>query len=368
MWHQVFATVALLLLALGLVVRPQSVRGCAAAHPPNVRVDIAQESAIIIWDAAHKVQHFIRRAAFETEAENFGFLVPTPTKPELAEAEDASFSVLEKLTEPKVETRRRFAFFSSFTCSKSARKEGSVDRAVRVLESKRVGRYDAAVLEATAPDALADWLKENGYVSNRELTDWLTPYVTAKWKITAFKIAKEDKQTADIATSAVRMTFKTDRPFFPYREPEDQRSPGRGTSPRLLRVYLLAASRMKGAMDAAASTWPGKVMWAGQLSRGQISGLLEKVKLAGKVPGESLWLTEFEDRSSPRPGIEDVFFFPSEDRSAVSRPTLIHHTTTDLGGLVCAAVVILPLVLWRILRFRRSPAPGDGGAKAWGIR
>src|SRR5579862_6019086 len=73
------------------------VDACGIASRKGIRVAIADESAIIIWDEAARTQHFIRRASFQTAGEDFGFLVPTPTQPELAEASDASFKELEQL-------------------------------------------------------------------------------------------------------------------------------------------------------------------------------------------------------------------------------------------------------------------------------
>ena len=46
---------------------------------------IAEESAVIVWEGATRTEHFVRRATFATTAADFGFLVPTPSKPELAE-------------------------------------------------------------------------------------------------------------------------------------------------------------------------------------------------------------------------------------------------------------------------------------------
>jgi hypothetical protein len=45
-----------------------------AAAPPGAAVHLDEESAIAIWDAASKTQHFIRRAAFRTQAKDFGGL------------------------------------------------------------------------------------------------------------------------------------------------------------------------------------------------------------------------------------------------------------------------------------------------------
>ena len=84
------------------------VRACAIAWPRGEQVGIATESALIIWDEKSKTQHFIRRASFETELPYFGFLVPTPTKPDLAEAPDELFRRLEDWT--KAETKTKIVF------------------------------------------------------------------------------------------------------------------------------------------------------------------------------------------------------------------------------------------------------------------
>jgi hypothetical protein len=42
--------------------------GCAPVMGKGQRVDVASETALIVWDAKEKKQHFIRRASFQTEA------------------------------------------------------------------------------------------------------------------------------------------------------------------------------------------------------------------------------------------------------------------------------------------------------------
>jgi hypothetical protein len=84
-------------LGLGLV---GAAGACATAARPNVLVPVAEESAIIVWDAGSKIQHFIRRATFAADTPDFGFLVPTPSQPTLAESKDEAFSFQEKLIAP----------------------------------------------------------------------------------------------------------------------------------------------------------------------------------------------------------------------------------------------------------------------------
>ena len=88
-------------LALALS-HPEPVRACAPAPPAGVDVTILAEEALIIWDEVAKRQHFIRRADFQTDADALGFIVPTPSMPELAEAEAALFRAPDWLTRPRV--------------------------------------------------------------------------------------------------------------------------------------------------------------------------------------------------------------------------------------------------------------------------
>src|SRR5262249_34877676 len=91
---------AAVLASLAASARPAS--ACATAPPYAVRVQIAEESAIIVWDEQQKREHFIRRASFHTTGKDFGFLVPTPDKPELAEVPDHVFDQLDLATRPDV--------------------------------------------------------------------------------------------------------------------------------------------------------------------------------------------------------------------------------------------------------------------------
>ena len=74
---------------------------CCPAPPSGKPVVNADQTVIIIWDAASKTEHFIRQASFKSEADDFGFLVPTPSEPELMESGNEGFPYLAKLNYPK---------------------------------------------------------------------------------------------------------------------------------------------------------------------------------------------------------------------------------------------------------------------------
>src|SRR5262245_64896641 len=86
---------------------PNPAPACAVAPPRDGHVSIFDESAIIVWDAATKTEHFIRRAAFQATVKDFGFIVPTPSKPTLTEVDDQAFAEFARITPPKTVTRPR---------------------------------------------------------------------------------------------------------------------------------------------------------------------------------------------------------------------------------------------------------------------
>src|SRR4051812_31640943 len=158
---------------VGLLVTPEPrpALGCAPVPKRGEFAEVASETAVIIWDAQTRTQHFIRSASFSSTSANFGFLVPTPTKPELAEATDETFQQLAVLTAPR-ESRERRA--KSYGCGGAD--PGGPASGVRVLDRKRVGAYDTAVLRADDPVELRRWLADNGYDARPELEGWLAEY------------------------------------------------------------------------------------------------------------------------------------------------------------------------------------------------
>jgi LPXTG-motif cell wall-anchored protein len=145
------------------------------------------------------------------------------------------------------------------------------------------------------------------------------------------------------------MSFQTEKPFFPYREPASQRAAGKGAS-RLLRVYFIADARFDGAIGKDAY-WPGKPVWSDQIETAQLAKLLSLAKLPPMAGGGGRWLTEFEDQSSPRPGTDEVFFARVRDQSPLARPagpiSSTSNTFTFIAAGIFALVIVVALVLYK---------------------
>lgn len=179
-----------LLLAAAIaavVLRSTPISACCPAPPSGKPVVNADQTVILIWDAATKTQHFIRRASFRSEADDFGFLVPTPARPELEESGNEAFPYLQKLTEPERIKRTRPSEGMNCGCGCASPTKDTATKSaganVTVLETKRVAGFNATVLQAGSADALVRWLKDHGYAFSPEVEAWAKPYVEAGWKI-----------------------------------------------------------------------------------------------------------------------------------------------------------------------------------------
>ncbi len=301
---------------------PPAARACCPAWRAGAMVRIADQRILVAWDPATGIEHFVREARFSggaAKADDFGFLVPSPTVPEIAEADGGVFDALAETSRPKiveVTTLRTHwsllgALFLSSRVTPASRTTDMAPMApraaVEVVKTARVAGYEAAVLRADDPELLGKWLADNGYQSRPELVEWSRPYVDAGWMITAFKYVGSAERV-DVA--AVRMSFVTEAPLFPYRVPTDQIAPeGRG---HMLRAFVVGPGRAAGTLgtgDAARPWSRARVAYSRPLSADGGSAAI----LAGALPAgaaaahDDAWLTTFEDDSWPS-GTDDLTF------------------------------------------------------------
>jgi hypothetical protein len=305
------------------------------------------------------MEDFIRHASFESHADDFGFLVPTPNPPRLSQDDSYIFRALGRGTyHPHFVHRPVYGlkFFLLFGPTFAGRTAGTAALSpapVSVLYSQQVAGYVAVVLHADNTAALLSWLKTHGYDARPALTDWLQPYIARHWTITAFKIAKSDAQQSGISSAVVQMSFHTDHPFYPYREPSDQRSGNQGQTTRLLRIYLLSNARMDGSLDGVATPWPGRTRWAEPIAPQDTDVL--RLLPSDDLP-QSLWLTTFEDTSSPRPGVADLSFTPAAQQTPL-QPTVIWPDDRRFGvpiELILIGLIIAGVRIRRRLNQRRQ--------------
>lgn len=231
-------------LALGLIAVTATAWPCAYLVR-NGNIEPASENVVILWDHIKKRQHFVRDTVFSTNASEIAYIIPLPSQPELAEADPDLFSAVDlawKSAQRKWEARSAAAGESV----------ASSPPGVEILEEKTVAGYDATVLKAKDPASLRAWLAKNEFPLPAALTQWAEPYTKGDFVFVALKLAKGSvaTRTAEdvmggrgnrgpaFRTGALRMSFDTNQPYYPYREPAAQTP----RSPREWRVMFVSTT------------------------------------------------------------------------------------------------------------------------------
>ena len=345
-------------LATLVVLAPASrARACCPAFPPapDTTVKIAEQEILVAWNPATRTEHFVRRASFAAEVAGFGFLVPTPSEPQLSEVETAVFDRLREEIEPRVVHQTRTHYRPTFMCLPPpsaalhpTAATGGPPTMVEVLQQTRVAGYDAAVLKADDAAALAAWLEKNGYDARPALRAWIEPYVAQKWIVTAFKFVAAQ---GSVATGSVRMSFQTERPLFPYRTPTDQRGGG-----NILRVFLVGQGRGAGALGTAGSPWKGEVKYSTATPSQGLPTLLGQAVPAVDIPAGA-WLTAFEDPTWP--GGEEDLWFSADPRGEELIPTITVWDEREVPIPLEPVVLVLGVVALVLVLRRGSRRARD---------
>ena len=118
---------------------------CSGVGPPGKPVVFGDQTNIVIWDEAHHTEHFIRNASFKSGAADFGFIAPTPNKPQLKKASNRAFYTLAALAPVRLYARAFGGGMAGSARAKSAE--------VQVIQEADVAGYHATTLKC--PDAHA---------------------------------------------------------------------------------------------------------------------------------------------------------------------------------------------------------------------
>jgi MYXO-CTERM domain-containing protein len=299
--------VSALLAAESLGERPASacaIMPASMSDPPSM----ATERVLIVYDQPREFEHFIREVRFQRVKARFAFLVPTPTRPEIAKVDEQPFDWLADTfpftPPPEPESRGLF--------SGESKSVAAAPPPVEVLEVKRVGSFTAFVLSATDGKALDQWLKDNDISRPGNAVPWLQHFVDLKFYFTAFRyeLPSADGGNADTMMSeTVRLSFQSPEAYYPYLEPAQ----GAVEPPaRDLRVWTISQTKL---VPVAQRSVPGRpVRWGSAWTAGHTYDMGQP-KLAGLFPGmpailpsadSELQIQTFEDNKSSRDGWGDV--------------------------------------------------------------
>ncbi len=294
--------------------------GCIAVGPVSELV-AGKEVALIVWDPAAKVEHFIRSAEFDTSVKSFGFIVPTPSVPKVEVVGSKFFTRLAKYTD-------------RVTPAPTSNREGVKAASVEVVQRVQVGGYDSATLKGDNTKALDAWFGDHGFKRDQRFSEWAKPYVDRGWYFTAFRLLSDDG-TAKL--EPIHLTFDTLEPFFPYREPPD---PVHAGSRRDFDLYFLSAKAYKPVISR--KPWEVEA-----ITIPEINGVQRYLETDLRLPAGTLdgyHGAFYMDHSQSRNGKDDIVFI-QEPESAQQVP---RNSAFVLAGILVA--LALSFVGYRVFR------------------
>jgi hypothetical protein len=313
-------------LSLGLAgIEAREAEACGAFFRPQAMKrapSLSFERVLIIHDPATETQHFVREVAFKGGQETFGFVVPTPSRPEVFKVKTSPFDKLEAVF-PFAPPRQRGMDGSKGGPPGAG---GGAPPKVVILDIKRIGSFVAFVLKATDASALDKWLKDNKLGSTPENDKWLAEYVARDFYYVAFRYepTKDASVDGSLKAETVRISFKTPVPFYPYREPTHP-ADVEGAKQRAVALWLVSPQALA---PVAMTKEGGKDVWVNPFAEGwrrdQIPGSLIANTLSDddkKLVDEkkTYFVQPLEDQKTKRTDYGDVVFLPEEGVPAASR-------------------------------------------------
>lgn len=191
---------------------------CSLQQP----VDQAAERILFTKEGDEMVTHV--QIQYTGPSENFSWILPVPSVPELGVGSDILFQNLRNTTRPQFsinvttegECRSRGNIFfgpvpTSADVAQSVRAESA---SVEILSQENVGPFETVVLQGDDPATVKQWLIDNGYDVPPDVDPLLTPYIENKMPLLALKLQK-GRNDGDL--QPITMRYKAEQPMIPIQ-------------------------------------------------------------------------------------------------------------------------------------------------------
>jgi len=197
---------------LALLALSQPASACGGFFCSNDPIDQSAERILFAHDEeANEVEAHVQ-IFYSGSAEDFAWVVPTPSVPELFTSSDEVFTLLDDITRPRFVLAYEevqscdddrywydYALSASTTSSSPAPENGGV----QVVAEEQVGPYDTVTLRARSSDELLTWLQDNDFDLPDDLSPVLDPYVAEESYFVAMRL-QNDKSSGDIQPLGMR--------------------------------------------------------------------------------------------------------------------------------------------------------------------
>ncbi|GGO44846.1 hypothetical protein GCM10012287_11340 [Streptomyces daqingensis] len=358
--------VVVMLLAAQLVALawPAYACGCGgmiARDPSRIAVD--HEASAVSWDG--RTERILMSLDVSGDAEEAAWIMPVPNRADVRLGSSRLFLELARLAAPEHRDRHYFWPRSGdwpYDDVDGAYAPGGGARGggVDVVGRERLGPFDVASLKATDPDALKDWLDDNGFALPKRLHRELKPYVDLRWEYVAVRLAPGDDERRRVLGGTLQplhLTFESERFVYPMRLSRAAKQP------QNLRLYVLAPHRMR--PSSAIGGEAPQVRFAGRVEKPADEVRAFARPGGGDTADGDPFLTVYE-QDFPVPGRISGDHELRRAHSDAEYRTVVYHSRILTWGDVpvwivttgAAALALGTLVVWRVRARRRPSAEG----------
>jgi len=203
-----------LFLAVLLTLFPAASFACGGFFCSTFPISQVNEKILFIQGERTVTTHV--QIQYSGRPEDFAWILPVPSLPELSVSHNELFRQLESATQPSfvldfVGEENCFNFPIFFRTDDAVpTAEGSVD----IVSEGQVGPFDTVVITGEDPEAVATWIRDNGYVLDGLGIELLAPYVNGGFHFVALKLAP-DRDLGDLQPIALK--YAAEKPGIPIQ-------------------------------------------------------------------------------------------------------------------------------------------------------
>ncbi len=183
--------------------------------PSEYWINETGQKAVIMYEDG--IETMVVSTSFTGNADDFAWVIPVPSKPEVSKGSDELFASLKNATQTNVYYEKSFFGMDDAVMN-------SAGNSVTVVESKNVDYYEVTILTATDTDDLATWFTKNGYNFPITADYILESYIENGWYFVAMKINPDSLDFSDVESelreghaTPVLMSFATEHPVYPMK-------------------------------------------------------------------------------------------------------------------------------------------------------
>lgn len=198
--------IGLLLATLMILAQGPPVLACGGFFCTTAPIDQSAERIIFTVNGDGTITAIVG-IGYIGEAEDFSWVVPVPSPPELDVTETQTLDSLMSVTNPLFVRPRHYCQGLIAPCCGGG-------GGGNYYEKGQVGPYDFAIVGSDEPNELVTWLRENQYQVTPEMEPIIAHYVNEGMYFLALRLS-QNTTVGDI--KPIVMTYQSEKPMIPIR-------------------------------------------------------------------------------------------------------------------------------------------------------